>query len=122
VATETLAGASRQSSGRHRGLAYAENTGGFLNLGASLPPAARTALFTVATGLLLLALIAYSIRECRSGWWMLGLALFVGGGVSNWIDADARQRRRFQNAGIGWLRMAPTSPTCDWPASPYFCS
>jgi signal peptidase II len=31
-------------------LVYAENTGGFLSLGAELPPAVRTTLFTLMTG------------------------------------------------------------------------
>jgi len=35
-------------------LVYTENTGGFLSLGANLPPALRTGVFTIATAVLLL--------------------------------------------------------------------
>jgi lipoprotein signal peptidase len=38
-------------------LEYVENTGGFLSLGAELPSAVRTGLFTVGTGLLLCMLV-----------------------------------------------------------------
>ena len=61
-------------------LGYSENTGGFLSLGADLPPAARTAVFTVATGCLLLALLAIGVRQGYEGWSALGLVLFVAGG------------------------------------------
>ena len=43
-------------------LGYAENTGGFLSLGADWPKAARIAVFTVATGFALLALVMVAIR------------------------------------------------------------
>ncbi len=53
-------------------LEYAENTGGFLGLGADWPPAVRTGLFTVGTGLLLLLMIASCpsmdvVRPCARG-------------------------------------------------------
>jgi signal peptidase II len=38
-------------------LDYAENTGGFLSIGASLPEHVRTMLFTIGTGVVLVALI-----------------------------------------------------------------
>ena len=44
-------------------LGYVENTGGFLSLGAELPSAVRTGLFTVGTGLLLCMLVFIAIRR-----------------------------------------------------------
>ena len=57
VATETLAGRPTQSylADTVR-LGYTENAGAFLSVGANLPSAARTALFTIGTGLVLLVL------------------------------------------------------------------
>jgi lipoprotein signal peptidase len=51
VAVTTLAGTPAHSflSDTIR-LEYSENAGGFLSLGADLPPVARTVLFTIATG------------------------------------------------------------------------
>lgn len=86
-------------------LGYAENTGGFLGLGADLPPGARTAVFTVATGLLLIALIVIAVRSTLPAPSTLGLALFVAGGASNWIDRVLRGSVvDFLNVGIGPLR------------------
>ena len=61
VAATALAGAPMQSflAGTVQ-LQYAENAGGFLSVGANLPPVARTALFTIGTGLML---ISWSRRE-----------------------------------------------------------
>ena len=54
VATTTLAGTpDRSYLGDTVRVVYAENTGGFLSIGADLPAPARTALFTFATGLAL---------------------------------------------------------------------
>ena len=39
-----------------------ENTGGFLSVGADLPRTVRTALFTMATGLMLLVLVGAAVR------------------------------------------------------------
>lgn len=69
---------------------YAENTGGFLGLGADLAPGARTAVFTIGTGVLLLGLVAFAIRSRCRGWPLFGLALFATGGASNWIDRAVR--------------------------------
>ena len=71
-------------------LGYVENAGGFLSLGADLPPVARTAVFSVGTGLALVALIATAVRKRHGSLPVLGLVLFVAGGSSNWIDRIAR--------------------------------
>ena len=84
---------------------YAENTGGFLSLGADLPPAARGAVFTVATGIMLMALLGLTVRRKYAGSAELGLVLFVAGGASNWIDRVLRGSVvDFLNMGIGPLR------------------
>jgi signal peptidase II len=86
-------------------LAYVQNEGGFLSLGADLPETVRTFLFIVATGVLLLALVAYGIRLRWRGWAAFGLALFVAGGVSNWVDRVLHGSViDFINIGVGPLR------------------
>lgn len=86
-------------------LGYAENTGGFLSLGAELPSAVRTGLFTVGTGLLLCMLIFIAIRRRWDRLSTLGLALFVAGGASNWIDRVTRGSVvDFLNVGMGPVR------------------
>jgi signal peptidase II len=86
-------------------LGYVENTGGFLSLGAEWPQAARIAVFTVATGLALLALVVVAIRDRFAGPSALGLVLFVTGGSSNWIDRVLHGRVvDFLNLGIGPIR------------------
>jgi len=85
-------------------LVYVENPGGFLSLGAGLPPMARTAFFTVATGLVLLGLAVLAFRS-HGGLSRLGLSLFVAGGASNWIDRLARGSVvDFLNVGVGSVR------------------
>ena len=86
-------------------LEYAENTGGFLSLGADWPRPVRTAVFGAANALLL-ALFVVAMR--RRGWTtpaLLGVALFVGGGVSNLLDRIIHGAViDFMNVGIGSLR------------------
>src|SRR5689334_11702688 len=67
-------------------LEYAENTGAFLSLGADWPRPVRAAVFGAGNALLL-ALFVVAVR--RRGWptrTLLGVALFVAGGVSNLLD------------------------------------
>jgi signal peptidase II len=84
---------------------YVENTGGFLSLGADLPPIARDAVFTVATGIALMALLGLILRRKYRGSAELGLVLFIAGGASNWIDRVLRGSVvDFLNMGIGPIR------------------
>jgi signal peptidase II len=84
---------------------YVENTGGFLSLGADLPPIARDAVFTVATAIALVALLGLTLRRKYAGSAELGLVLFIAGGASNWIDRVLRGSVvDFLNMGIGPLR------------------
>ena len=86
-------------------LEYAENAGGFLSLGARLPPGARSAIFIVATGLFLGVLLVALFRSRGSFVRSAGVALFLAGGVSNWIDRVLRGSVvDFLNVGVGWLR------------------
>ena len=84
---------------------YVENTGGFLSLGADLPPIAKDAVFTIATGIALIALLGLIVRRKYTGSAEVGLVLFISGGASNWIDRVLRGNVvDFLNLGIGPLR------------------
>lgn len=86
-------------------LTYAENTGAFLSLGADLPASVRFLLFGVATGLMLLLFVVYAIRDRWTGWRLLGLTLFVSGGISNFADRVADGTVvDFLNVGVGPIR------------------
>ena len=106
VATITLAGEPIRSYAADTiRIGYVENPGGFLSLGAALPPGVRTLIFTGATGLMLVVLGAMAIRRRMTGWPALGLALFLAGGLSNWIDRVADGVVvDFLNVGIGPIR------------------
>jgi signal peptidase II len=68
-------------------LEYAENTGAFLSIGASLPSRMRTLLFVGGTSLIVMGLLVALARyrqDSMTG--ALGLALLVGGAVGNLID------------------------------------
>src|SRR5262245_14684422 len=85
-------------------LEYAENTGAFLSLGADWPHPVRTVVFGVGNALLL----ALFVVAMRRGWptqTLLGVALFVGGDVSNLLDRITHGTViDFMNVGIGPLR------------------
>jgi signal peptidase II len=86
-------------------LGYVENPGGFLSLGAGLPPAARTFVFTGATGVMLAVFTFVAVRSRWSGRRAIGAALFVAGGAANWIDrAVSGSVVDFLSVGIGPLR------------------
>jgi signal peptidase II len=106
LAASALAGtAGRSYLGDTVWLGYVENRGGFLSIGASLPSAVRTAIFTGGTGLMLVVLIVVAIRQRWRGWSAIGIALFVAGGASNWIDRALHGSVvDFLNVGIGPIR------------------
>jgi signal peptidase II len=86
-------------------IGYTENRGGFLSLGAGLPPGVRTLIFTCLTGLMLVALSVVAMRHRWRGWPAIGVALFIAGGVSNWIDRVVHGSVvDFLNVGIGPIR------------------
>ena len=106
VATTTLAHSPNRSYfGDTVRIGYVENPGGFLSVGADLAPGLRAAIFTVATGAMLLVLIVVAFRRRLSGWRAPGLAIFVAGGMSNWIDRITQGRViDFLNVGVGPVR------------------
>ena len=77
-------------AGKFFALQYAENEGAFLSLGASLPRNARFWIFTVFTGLVLIALAYYvfASAELRSPD-VVAIALLLSGGIGNMIDRVA---------------------------------
>jgi signal peptidase II len=86
-------------------LGYAENRGGFLSLGAGWPSEVRTMFFSVATGVVLLALAVVAVSRRRDSWSGLGSALFLAGGLSNWVDRITRGSVvDFLNIGVGPVR------------------
>jgi signal peptidase II len=86
-------------------LVYAENTGGFLSLGADLAPVVRTAIFTIGTGLVLAATLMAAVRLDWTALQLVALSLMFAGGASNWIDRVARGTVvDFLNVGVGPLR------------------
>jgi signal peptidase II len=86
-------------------LQYAENTGGFLSLGASLPAPVRLVIFTLAPALVLIAAIVMAVRDRWTGPALFGLSLFLAGGASNLIDRATRGSViDFMNVGVGPLR------------------
>ncbi len=86
-------------------LSYTENAGSFLSLGAELPESVRFLVFTLGTGIVLGFLIVFAVRSRWQGPRLLGLAMFVAGGVSNWVDRLVVGRVvDFLNVGVGPIR------------------
>jgi signal peptidase II len=68
-------------------LEYAENSGAFLSLGATLPATARTILLVIFAGALTVAALVYALRARNlSSLQCVALALIAGGGLGNLID------------------------------------
>jgi len=106
VAATTLAGTpSRSFLADTFRLEYAENTGAFLGLGADWPLSARTALFNIGNALLLFGMAVMAMRLHWTRAALFGLALLIGGGVSNLLDRVTYGRViDFMNVGLGPLR------------------
>jgi signal peptidase II len=88
-------------------LQYAETTGAFLSLGASLPDPWRQLIFTGLVGVFLAALLGYLLfSQNLTHFAVLCLSLVCAGGISNLIDRIAYDGRvvDFLNVGIGPLR------------------
>jgi signal peptidase II len=106
MATAALAEAPRQSFlGDTIRLEYTENTGAFLGVGADWSEPVRTAVFGVGNALLMVVLVIVARRQRWSPRALLGVALFVAGGLSNLIDRALHGAVvDFMNVGIGPLR------------------
>jgi len=108
LARDTLSGLGRVALAHDFvRLELATNSGGFLSLGAQLPPAVRHLFFVLLVPLLLIVacialLKAGSLRRIQ----IVGLGLFAGGGAANWVDRlfHAGAVTDFVSMGIGPLR------------------
>lgn len=86
-------------------LEYAENAGGFLSLGAGLPPWVRSGVFSVGTAILLVGVTLMMLRGRSSGPAFAGLCLIWAGGVSNLLDRVLQGTVvDFLNLGLGPVR------------------
>ena len=86
IASTTLADApSRSFLADTFRLEYAENTGAFLSVGADWPRPVRTAVFGVGNTVLLAALTVVAVRRRWPRMALLGVALFVAGGRSDYL-------------------------------------
>jgi signal peptidase II len=86
-------------------LEYVENAGAFLNLGATWPSEIRIAVFGIANGLLLVALVTMAVRHRWSRLALLGVSVFAAGGASNLLDRIVYGSViDFMNVGVGPLR------------------
>jgi signal peptidase II len=86
-------------------LEYAENTGGFLSMGATLPRWVRITIFTFGTAVILGILATFVWQEQRDDPMVLGLCLTLAGGMSNLLDRVVRGSViDFLNVGLGPIR------------------
>lgn len=84
-------------------LQYAENRGIMLSIGASLAPEMRFWIFTVALGLLLLAMLVYVLwRREMDRMQTVAWALIVSGGLGNLIDRITKDGAVIDFISIGF--------------------
>jgi signal peptidase II len=74
-------------------LVFTQNEGAFLSLGATLSPAARTLIFTIAVGVAVIIALAMLAMKRVSGVDAIAVAMIAAGGVGNLIDRLARHGR-----------------------------
>jgi len=76
-------------------LEYAENTGGFLSIGADLPRPVRSIVFELVSVLAIGGLLVFAIAgRSPTVLQLLGSALFAAGGLGNLVDRVARGATR----------------------------
>ena len=85
---------------------YAENKGGFLGMGSSLPGKIRNFLFTVGIGVFIVAALCYLLVSPLPTVTVAALSLICGGGCGNLIDRIAHGGYviDFLSVGVGGLR------------------
>lgn len=83
--------------------AYAENRGAMLSFGAALPEASRFWLLTVGVGVLLAGMLAILLlgRDLSRSL-VVGLALMLGGGASNFFDRLLNNGKVVDFVTLGW--------------------
>ncbi len=88
LALETLSGrAAEEYLGGFLRLAFHENRGAMLSLGAELPESIRFLFFTVLVGLVLMALLVFVLAKRNLTMKdALAAALVIGGGLGNVLD------------------------------------
>ena len=74
-------------------LLHTENEGAFLSLGATLPHATRTLIFTGAVSIAVLVALAMLILNRVRGIDAIAVALIAAGGIGNLIDRISRDGR-----------------------------
>jgi signal peptidase II len=88
-------------------LSYTENSGGFLNLGATLPGNIRQIIFIMVVAIVLTGFMVFVIRQKKlDGLALFSSAMIIGGGLGNLIDRIINQGLviDFMNLGIGPIR------------------
>jgi signal peptidase II len=87
-------------------LELVRNPGAFLSLGASLPPAVRSAIFTWGVGLVVIGATWVALFRAHSRAAAVGAALVAGGGLGNLWDRLVAGGLvvDFMNLGLGSLR------------------
>ncbi len=87
-------------------LELVRNPGAFLSLGASLPPAVRSAVFTWGVAVLVAGAAWVALFRARSTAVTVGAALVAGGGLGNLWDRLTASGLvvDFMNLGLGRLR------------------
>jgi len=108
LAIDRLAGAPAVSlAGDAVRFELAANPGGFLSLGAGLPPAARRVVFLAVVPALVVLACGLALRSgVSSARAAAGLGLVVGGGLGNWLDRVLNEGvvTDFVSLGLGGLR------------------
>jgi len=88
-------------------LTHVENSGAFLSIGASLPEAARIAVFQGGVAIVVAVLLYFALFSRQlDAWAVAGFTLLAASGVGNLIDRVMQDGRvtDFLNLGIGSLR------------------
>jgi signal peptidase II len=87
-------------------LAYTENSGAFLSMGATWPPVLKYAVLAVLPMLVCLAILVYLICREDRVYRIVLLSSVAAGGLSNLFDRLTNQFRviDFMNFGIGHIR------------------
>ena len=88
-------------------IAYSENPGAMLSLGAKLPGEVRFVFFVLFVGVMLTLTVVYAVKKNGiSSNQLIGLALITSGGLGNFLDRLFNRGAAidFMNIGIGPIR------------------